>query len=92
MGIRSVTYYESVCDGCGTTEADPEYSAWADAGAARDAAIQYGWHETGELLRCPKCLTCHKCGAKATRIGIGPGDDDVPLCADHETVYEDDDE
>jgi hypothetical protein len=28
--IRPVTYYEPVCDKCGTTDTGSDYSAWSD--------------------------------------------------------------
>jgi hypothetical protein len=86
--IRPVTYYEPVCDRCGTSEADCEYSAWAEEGAAHGAAISNGWCEVDGELLCPECQACHVCTAPAWTVAIGPDEGDVPLCREHEHHYE----
>lgn len=43
MGIREVTFYQAVCDRCGSPHDDGEYSAWDDGSLAIEAAADYGW-------------------------------------------------
>ena len=43
--IQPVTYYQAVCDICGTVDDDGEYSAWANEDTARMSAVDCGWTE-----------------------------------------------
>lgn len=43
--IQPVTYYQAVCDVCGTVDDDGEYSAWGDPDTARMSAVDVGWTE-----------------------------------------------
>ncbi|MFG1794213.1 hypothetical protein [Nocardia sp. NPDC049149] len=86
--IRPGTYYSPVCDKCGTTDTGSDYEAWADEAAALDEAIAADWCEVDGQLLCPKCQVCHVCGEQPRTFGIGPGDNNVPLCWEHERHYE----
>lgn len=60
MPIVEVTYYQAVCDGCGTNmteSAGSDFSAWSDAGIALDEVGDgWGWTDGENLIACPGCL------------------------------------
>ena len=54
--IKEVTMYTVVCDNCGHTLDDGDYSCYSDAGYARDNAMDSDWHEEGSRHYCPDCF------------------------------------
>jgi hypothetical protein len=57
VSVQEVTYYQAVCEGCGAVDSDGDFSAWADADSAVEAAIEGSdWYVADDdKLYCTEC-------------------------------------
>lgn len=69
--IRPVTYYQAVCDRCGSRYVSYDYTAWSDENGALEMALESDWHmaDNGRL-------TCDFCRYQPGEADYEEDDDD----------------